>query len=57
MGKQNGAEVARTEVTQYIISYIKTKNLQWAENRKIIKPDVPLRNLLGVDDGMEVTYF
>ena len=37
MDKPNGSEVARTEVTQFIISYIKTNNLQWQENRKIIK--------------------
>ena len=32
-------KLARTEVTQYLIQYIKDNNLQWAENRKIIKPD------------------
>jgi chromatin remodeling complex protein RSC6 len=57
MGKQAGSQVARTEVTQYIIQYIKQKDLQWAENRKIIKPDEPLKKLLGVEDGDEVTYF
>jgi chromatin remodeling complex protein RSC6 len=57
MGKKKGSSVARTEVTQYIISYIKSNDLQWAENRKIIKPDVPLKKLLGVEDKEEVTYF
>ena len=37
MGKPPGSEVARTEVTQYIIRYIKDHKLQWVENRKIIK--------------------
>ena len=57
MGKPGGSQVARTEVTQYIIQYIKQKDLQWAENRKIIKPDKPLKKLLGVEDNEEVTYF
>ena len=57
MGKPDGSQVARTEVTQYIIQYIKQKDLQWEENRKIIKPDERLKKLLGVDDNEEVTYF
>ena len=57
MGKPGGSQVARTEVTQYIIQYIKQKDLQWAENRKIIKPDERLKKLLGVEDNEEVTYF
>ena len=57
MGKQVGSQVARTEVTQYIIKYIKIKDLQWETNRKIIKPDAPLKKLLGVQDNEEVTYF
>ena len=57
MGKPGGSQVARTEVTQYIIQYIKQKDLQWEENRKIIKPDKRLKKLLGVEDNEEVTYF
>lgn len=57
MGKADGAEVARTEVTQYIIGYIREKDLQWKENRKIIKPDDKLKKLLGVEKDDEVTYF
>ena len=56
MDKPNGSEVARTEVTQFIISYIKTNNLQWQENRKVIKPDKALHTLLGNGED-EVTYF
>ena len=56
MDKPNGSEVARTEVTQFIISYIKTNDLQWQENRKIIKPDKALKSLLG-NGNDEVTYF
>ena len=46
MQKPKGSTAARTEVTQYIIKYIKDNNLQWVENRKIIKPNTPLKNLL-----------
>jgi len=57
MGRDKGTEVARTEVTQYIIAYIKDQNLQNSANRKIILPNEPLRDLLGVGDDDEVTYF
>ena len=33
MQKPKGSSAARTEVTQYIIQYIKDNNLQWTENR------------------------
>ena len=57
MGREKGAEVARTEVTQFIIKYISEKNLQNPENRKIIIPDDSLIKLLGVKEEDEVTYF
>jgi chromatin remodeling complex protein RSC6 len=57
MQKPKGSSAARTEVTQYIIKYIKDNDLQWNENRKIIKPNAPLKNLLNVKQNEEVTYF
>jgi len=57
MQKPKGSSAARTEVTQYIIKYIKDHDLQWNENRKIIKPNTPLKNLLNVKKDEEVTYF
>ena len=51
------SEVARTEVTQYIIKYIREHNLQHVDNRKIITPDSALKKLLGSNDEEEVTYF
>ena len=57
MDKPEGSEVARTEVTQYIIKYIKDHNLQWEENRKVIKPDVSLKSLLQMKGDEELTYF
>ena len=57
MNKNNGAKVARTEVTQYLIGYIKENNLQHPDNRKVIDPNDDLKKLLGVKDSDEVTYF
>ena len=57
MKRPHGSEVARTEVTQYIINYIKENNLQFPMNRKVIKPDSPLKALLAVPAKEEVTYF
>jgi len=61
MGKDSGTEIARTEVTQYLIQYIKVNSLQFQDNKKVIIPDDTLKNLLGVKvvDGVleEVTYF
>lgn len=57
MQRPHGTKVARTEVTQYIIQYIKDNNLQFAQNRKIIKPNSALRSLLAAKTKDEVTYF
>jgi chromatin remodeling complex protein RSC6 len=57
MKKEAGTEIARTEVTQYLIQYIKDNSLQFAGNKKIIVPDSTLKKLLNVKDGEEVTYF
>ena len=56
MNKTKGTELARTEVTQYIINYIKDNNLQNRENRKNIKPDKRLSELLDCGND-ELTYF
>lgn len=50
-------EVARTNVTQYLINYIKKNNLQSEENKKYIKPDEKLNKLLNIREEDEVTYF
>ena len=48
MTKPEGVYVARTEVTQFIINYIKEHELQNPSNRKIIVPDLTLKTLLAV---------
>lgn len=57
MNKQEGSQIARTEVTKAIISYIKTNNLQNKTNKKIISPDEKLKFLLGIKEEEELTYF
>ena len=57
MKRPHGSEVARTEVTKFIIQYIKENELQFPGNRKKIVPNTPLRSLLDVKDTDEVTYF
>lgn len=57
MGKDHGSEIARTEVTKFICSYIKQNALTTDENNRVIKPDNKLHELLGTDDNTQVTYF
>lgn len=57
MNKNEGSELARTEVTRALVSYIKEHNLQNKENSKIIEADEKLKNLLDLDDNDELTYF
>lgn len=57
LNKPSGTEMARTEVTQHLIKYIKDNNLQNQENRKLITPDDKLSSLLDIDSNIELTYF
>ena len=57
MGQPEGTELARTEVTKYIIQYIKDNKLPDKHNKKIIKPDKQLKNLLQTSDDEVVSYF
>jgi chromatin remodeling complex protein RSC6 len=57
MNKSEGSEIARTEVTKAIVSYIKENKLENEANRKIIIPDNKLKFLLGIEDGQELTFF
>lgn len=57
LGKPEGTEMARTEVTKHLTQYIKTNSLQDQENRRKIVPDAALKKLLNVKDSDEVTYF
>lgn len=57
LNKPPGSEVARTEVTQYLISYIKEHKLQNESNKSFIKPDKKLSELLNTDKSDNITYF
>lgn len=57
MNKDEGSEIARTEVTRALVAYIKENKLQNTTNSKIILPDNKLKNLLGLDDTQVLTYF
>ena len=59
LGKEKGAEMARTEVTREINKYIRTNNLQDKENGRKINPDKALCDLLKItkDSDVVLTYF
>ena len=57
MGKPEGSEMARTEVTKYIIQYIKNNKLPDKKNKKVIKPYSAHKSLLDLKPEDEVTYF
>lgn len=57
MKKEKNQLVARTDVTRYIIKYVKDNDLQNKENGQIINPDDELKKLLNVGEGDKLTYF
>jgi len=57
MGVKEGTQLARTEVTKYIIQYIKDNDLPDKSNKKIIKPNKKLKSLLKLEKNEQVTYF
>ena len=61
MDKPEGSQIARTEVTKALVSYIKSNNLleQGEDAKNKIIPDEKLKNLLGIDSAevTDLTYF
>ena len=57
LGKEIGAEMARTSVSKEINQYIRTNSLQDKVNGRKINPDAKLTTLLKVPAGDELTYF
>ena len=57
LDKPSGSEMARTEVTRDINSYIRKHNLQDKENGRKIIPDDKLASLLKITDKDVLTYF
>ena len=57
LGKPVGTEMARTEVSRHINTYIRAHNLQDPKNGRTINPDAKLRALLTIGENDELTYF
>jgi upstream activation factor subunit UAF30 len=57
LGKPDGTEMARTEVTREINGYIRQHSLQDKSNGRKINPDKNLATLLKIKSGEELTYF
>ena len=57
LGKPHGTEMARTEVTREINTYIRAHKLQDPKNGRRILADSKLRSLLKLGKGDELTYF
>jgi chromatin remodeling complex protein RSC6 len=57
LGRSDGIEMARTDVSREINAYIREKGLQDKENGRKIHPDARLSKLLAVSDTDELTYF
>lgn len=57
LGKEKGTEMARTEVTREINTYIRAHKLQDPKNGRRILADAKLRKLLKLKKEDELTYF
>ena len=57
LGKPKGTEMARTDVTKEINTYIKANSLQDKNNGRVIHADAKLRKLLKLSKSDELTYF
>lgn len=57
LGKDQGTEMARTEVTREINAYIRQHKLQDSSNGRKINPDKSLSKLLKIGATDELTYF
>jgi hypothetical protein len=57
LGKPAGTELARTDVSRLIDTYISVNKLQDPQNGRVINPDSKLRSLLAIGENDELTYF
>jgi upstream activation factor subunit UAF30 len=57
LGKTKGTEMARTDVTREINTYIRENKLQDSSNGRKINPDKKLATLLKLKNTDELTYF
>ena len=57
LGKPAGTELARTDVSRLINTYISVNKLQDPQNGRVINPDSKLRSLLAIGENDELSYF
>ena len=57
LGKPAGTEMARTDVSRHINTYIRVNNLQDPQNGRIINADSKLQKLLRLGKNDQLTYF
>lgn len=57
LGVPHETQMARTEVTKHVLSYVKENNLQNPEMKRIINMDAKLQKLLEPKSDEVVTYF
>jgi len=57
LGKEHGTEMARTQVTREINTYLRAHKLQDPKNGRRILADAKLRKLLKLSKDDELTYF
>ena len=57
LGKENGTEMSRTDVSKEINAYIVAHSLKDVNNGRIIHPDAKLTKLLKVQKNDELTFF
>lgn len=53
----SGSELARTEVTRKLNSYIKENQLQDQADKRNIKPDDALKKIMNITNDVKLTYF
>lgn len=57
MNVSEDTEIARTEVTKYVIQYIKDNQLQSKNSKNIIIPDEKLQKILENTNDDQITFF
>lgn len=57
MNVSEDTEIARTEVTKYVIQYIKDNDLQSEDEKNVIIPDEKLQKILENTNDDQITFF
>jgi hypothetical protein len=56
LGKPKGSQMTPADVTRAFSAYVDSHKLKDAEKGHTIHPDAPMRKVLGVKEGEEITY-